>query len=667
MPKKIYAYGMDGFITPMMKFFAAEGCLPNFSRLLREGTVNQTLPSFPVWTPTNWATLSTGAHTGTHGVSTWQTIVGPNSDGDRRGRLVDSFDGRANNAERIWNALEHAGLKSAAVHYPGAHPSGVRLGHVIDGFGHPSHNSTDFEVAAAQAYTTDVSAASDVAMGHDGSAISGPRSVEIIPQLAPADGWSNLPPSEPPALATEFTVEARAGGDANRFFLLALGNPSAGYDRVLICRSRDACDLVAEANLGEWSDWTIENFRIGGRDQRSAVRFKLLKLSPDGSDLKLYRTQVTYADGFTYGDNELAAELIRRFGPYQEHASMVPYTAGMTDFDTALEECEYQGLWFADVANFMLHERGCSYFTCHWHLYDYLNHIHLGDVDPVCPGFNPARQDYYMDYFRRAYEVGDRVLGRLYEAADRADSNGDEVYVGILADHGAYPDVRIANIRKFLHDEGFLALREGPDAVAEDQDNIPHEEVDWGKTTAYLSKRGFDITINAQPGPAFDEIERKLLTALRTWVDKETGQTPVAIALPKRDAYLLGQWGDQCGDVIFAWDHDYVSGYYSQWLGIEGSGNVGAPLVYGAHHGGFIPTDNGFSSTFGSFLLAGPGLKREYERPVERLGYIHAVDVVPTICHILDVEPPAQSQGVVARDLFEGHEMVRERKSDPDD
>ncbi len=666
MPKKIYAYGMDGFITPMMKFFAAEGCLPNFSRLLREGTVNQTFPSFPVWTPTNWATLSTGAHTGTHGVSTWQTVVGPKSDGNARDQLVDSFDGRANNAERIWNALENAGLKSVAVHYPGAHPSGVRLGQVIDGFGHPSHHKTDFEVAAAQAYTTDASAASEVAMGHDGSAINGPRSVEIIPPLAAADGWRNLPQSEPPALATEFTVEARVGGDANPFFLLALGSRSAGYDRVLICRSRDAGDLVVEANVGEWSDWATENFRIGGRGQRATIRFKLLSLSPDGNALKLYRTQVTYTDGFTYGDDKLASELIERFGPYQEHASMVPYTAGMTDFDTALEECEYQGLWFADVANFMLHQKGCTYFTCHWHLYDYLNHIHLGDVDPVCPGFNPDRQDKYLDYFRRAYEVGDRILGRLYEAADRAGRSGDEVYVGILADHGAYPDVRIANIRKFLHDRGFLALKRGPDAVAEDQDQIPHGEIDWEKTTAYLSKRGFDITINAEPGPAFDEIERKLLTALRTWVDEETGQTPVAIALPKRDAYLLGQWGDQCGDVIFAWDHDYVSGYYMQWLGIEGGGNVGAPLVYGAHHGGFIPTDNGFSSTFGSFLLAGPGLKHGYERPVERLGYIHAVDFVPTICSILGVEPPAQSQGVVARDLFEGHEMVRERISGPD-
>ena len=661
MKKKMYAYGMDGFITPMMRFFAAEGCLPNFSRLLREGTVNQTLPSFPVWTPTNWATLSTGAHTGTHSVSTWQTILGKKSKGDARDRLVDSFDGLANNAERIWNALERAGLKSVAVHYPGAHPSGVEIGYVVDGFGHPSHQKTDFEVAAAQAYTTDASAASDVAMGHDGSAMRGPRSVEIIPQLAGTDGWSNLPQSASPPLATTFTANARLGGDANVFHLLAVDSQDAGYDRVFICHSRNGSDAVAAANLGEWSEWAIETFRIDGRAQQASVRFKLLELAADGNGLKLYRTQITYTNGFSYGDSELEAELIERFGPYQEHASMTPYTAGMTDFDTALEECEYQGTWFADVANYMLHERGCAYFTCHWHLYDYLNHIHLADVDPVCPGFNADAKDKYLDYFRRAYQAGDRILGRLYEAADAATQNGDEVYVGLLADHGAYPDVRIANIREFLHDQGFLVLKDGADSIAEDQDLIPPHEIDWENTTAYLSKRGFDITINAEPGTEFDAIERKLLTALRTWVDAETGSTPIAIALPKRDAYLLGQWGDQCGDVIFAWDHDYVSGYYTQWLGIEGGGNVGAPLVYGAHHGGFIPTDNGFSSTYGSFLLSGPGLKKGYERPVERLGYIHAADVVPTICHILGVEPPAQSQGAVARDLIEGHEMVRER------
>ena len=647
MAKRICAFGMDGFIVPMMKKFAAEGCLPNFERMLLAGTVNQTFPSFPVWTPTNWATLVTGAHTGTHGATRWNVEVAS-------GKRIDSFDGRAVNAERIWNALERAGLRGAAVHYPAAHPSGVTSGFVVDGFGHPGHSQTAFEVAACQAYTT-ADAGADVQMDHDGTAVRrAQRSVATVAPLRPAEGWANLPAGHSQLLASEIEVRARLGGDVTQFHVLAVDSRGKGYDRVMVCREKDGATRIAKADMRGWSDWAVETFRIEGRDQRASVRFKLLELAPDGGHMKLYRSQVTYTDGFTY-PGDLAEELIGRFGPYQEHASMTPYTSGMTDFDTALEECEYQGLWFADVANFMLHEKGCAYFTCHWHLYDYLNHIHLGDVDPACPGYDAAEADRVMDYFRRAYQVGDRVLGRVWDAADA------EMCVGVVSDHGAFPDVRIANIRKFLYDRGFTVLKDGARGVERDQ--VLESDIDWEHTRAYLKDdKGFDIFIHADPGEAFDEIERELLLALRTWVDEGVGRTPVAIALPKRDAYILGQWGDQCGDVVFVWEHGYVSGYYGQWKGIVGGGCAGAPEVYGAHHGGFLPTQNGLSSTFGTFMLAGSGLKKGYERPADTLGYIHAVDVVPTCCHILDVAPPAQSQGAVAYDLMEGHEMVRQRE-----
>ena len=435
----------------------------------------------------------------------------------------------------------------------------------------------------------------------------------------------------------------------------SLPNANSGYDTLRVCRSQNGNDHIAEASTGAWSNWAIEPFCIESREQRASVRFKLLELEPNGSHLKLYRSQITYSDGFTYPD-DLADELIQRFGPYQEHASMTPYTSGMTDFDTALEECEYQGLWFADVANYMLHEKDASFFICHWHLYDYINHIHLDGVDPVCPAYDPDKADDIMHLFRKAYIVGDKILKRMWDAAD------DTTYVGVLSDHGASPDVRIANIRKFLHDSGFTVLKEDASDGVE-RDEVLESEIDFEKTRAYLKDdKGFDIWINAEPGPKFDKIERDLLLALRTWVDEEIGRNVIAIALPRRDAYILGQWGDQCGDVIFAWDHGFVSGYYGQWQGIVGGGCVGAPEVFGAHHGGFIPTRSDISSSFGSFFLSGPGIKKGYERPTDKLGYIHAADVVPTLCHIFRIAPPDQSQGAIAYDILEGHEMVRERQ-----
>ncbi|MEE2657667.1 MAG: alkaline phosphatase family protein [Candidatus Latescibacterota bacterium] len=645
MTRKVYAYGMDGLITPMVKHFVREGGLPYFQRMLEEGTVNETTPSFPVWTPTNWATLSTGAHTGTHGVSRWHVEV-------ESGKRINSFSGPANNADRIWNALERGGLTGVAVHYPAAHPSGVKQSFVVDGFGHPGHSSTDYEVAAAQAYTT-AAAESTVEMDHDGTAVRRQqRSVETIPSLKPAEGWSYLPESRQPPLESAFTIHSRVGQDATTFHLLATGE--TGYDSVAIYTNKGESP-VAIARLSEWSDWTLLDFAFDDGTRRASVRFKLLERAADGSHLKIYRTQATFTNGYTV-PNELASELMERFGPFQEHASMTPYTSGMADFDTALDECEYQGLWFADVANYMLREKGCSFFICHWHLYDYLNHIHLQDVDPACPGYGDGNMaDKAMDYFRRAYEVGDRILGRMWEAAD------DDTFVGILADHGATPDDRIANIRKHLVDEGFTVLVDGATSAVE-TDEVLEKDIDWDRTKAYLKDdKGFDIWINAE-GVRYHEIERELLLSLRTWVDDEVGRSPIAIALPRRDAWILGQWGDQCGDVIFAWDHGYVSGYYGQWKGIVGGGNSGAPEVFGAHHGGFLPTRTEISSSFGTFMLAGPGLKRGYERPTDKLGYIDAVDVVSTVCHILEVDPPTQAQGTIARDLFEGHEMVRHRE-----
>jgi len=648
MSKKVCVFGMDGFIVPMMKKFVKEGCLPNFERMLRQGTVNQLEPSFPVWTPTNWATLATGAHTGTHGASRWTVDLASNN-------RLDSFDGRAISAERIWNALERAGYKSGLIHYPAAYPSGLNAGFVIDGFAHPGYAHTDFEVAPCQSYTTG-QVSKGIELEHDGTAVRGEQQKMVsIPKLKAAKGWKHLPHSRSTPLESAIQVLSKLGNDAHRFHLLVIDSNGKGYDRVRVCRDKDGRNCVVEVEASKWSHWAIETFKVNGKEKRGAVRFKLVELHPGGEHLKLYRSQITYTEGFTHPE-ELAAELLARFGPYQEHASMVPYHSHLADFDTALEECEYQGLWFADVANYLLYEKGCSFFTCHWHLYDYLNHICLNYVDPVCPGYDSKKEDQYMDYFRRAYRVGDHILGKLWEAAD------ENTYVGVISDHGAFPDIRIANIRKFLFEKGFTVLKNGSESIEEDW--ASEEDIDWGKTRAYLkATKGFDIYINAQPGPEYDRIEAELLTALRTWTDEQTGRTPIAVALPKRDAYLLGQWGDQCGDIVFVWDHGYVSGYLAQWQKIVGGGSVGAPEVYGAHHGGFLPTQSDISSTFATLLLAGPGLKKGYERQVEKFGYIHTADVTPTLCHIFNVSPPAQSQGAVAYDLFEGHDLEFESSS----
>lgn len=644
MSRKVCMFGMDGFIVPMMRKFAVEGNLPNFGRIIKEGTVNQTQPSFPVWTPTNWATLVTGAHTGTHGASRWSV--------DKPEGRLDSFDGRALDAERIWTALERAGMKGAAIHYPAAYPSDFTASTVVDGFGHPGMAHTEYEIACFELYVAgndEGSGISEVMKAHDGSAWRGGQEVAaVIPTPTEAREWRRVPGSSLPPLESTITVTSRIDGSVTSFPILLLADDPAKYTKILVCREKDGDEMVAEVRPGEWSRWATEEFIGEDGPRKASLRFKLLELSPDGKHLSLYRTQTTFTDGYSHPD-ETAMELTGRFGPYQEHASFIPYEAGYVDFDTALEECRYQGLWFADSANFLLHEQGHAYFTCHWHLFDYLNHIRLHFADPSSPAYDRAGGAEVTEMFRRAYIVADEILGRLMERADA------ETFIGIVSDHGAMPDLRAANLRKFLHEKGFLHLKRNQESLEEDW--AKEEDIDWEATTAYpKAEKGFDIYINAPEGPEFDEIERRLLLELRTWVDEEIGRCPIALALPKRDAYILGQWGSQCGDVVFVWDHGYCSGYLAGWQGIRGGGAVGAPEVLQAHHGGFLPTDNGLSSSYGTFMVMGPGIRHEYSRDTGRLGYIHMTDVVPTCCHILSVRPPTHSQGAVAYDIFENQE-----------
>ena len=124
MAKKVFVIGIDQMILPLTKILADQGCIPNIKKLIDNGASNQALPSFPAWTTTNWATISTGADTGTHGVFSW-LIDMPN------GKTVSPFHSAGVNAETIWEAAEKQGLKSAVIHYPASMPSKLKEGSLL--------------------------------------------------------------------------------------------------------------------------------------------------------------------------------------------------------------------------------------------------------------------------------------------------------------------------------------------------------------------------------------------------------------------------------------------------------------------------------------------------------------------------------------------------------
>ena len=637
--KKVLVIGMDGMMFPMWKRFCDEGITPNLKRMGDEGVATESYCALPTWTPTNWATLMTGANTGTHTVSRW--FLNSPSPRDTQSTL-SAFMGNAVKAETIFEATSRAGLKSVAVHYPASGPARTELEHKVDGFGHPGFGTSPFEITPAHGYTT----------------VDGIRNSYKL-DVQPAASWANSLANGSGSLEFPFPIITKKEGENQAFVGLAVDSDGNGFDTVALFSERDASTELGRAKVGEWSDWITYDFTLTDEGTVPAVfRFKTLEVSPDGSKLRLYRSQVTYASGFTEPP-ELADELTSKFGPYPEHASHMPYTWGLSDLQTAFDEIEYQCEWFGDVANYLLHEKDFSLFYTHIHLFDYFNHHFIADVDPEGPGYDPDKAKVGWLAYREAYKVCDRLFAKLLDAAD------EDTAILIVSDHAVYPQIRATDVFKLLQDNGLLVFKEG--FTKRFNPNEDFDEVDMDRTKIFLTPlRSFELFVNAPEGsPEYKQIQRETVTLLRSWVDKERGQSPVAVAMPKVHASLLGFWGEQCGDVVFVMEDGYVGGYPSSEAESSADPYVWAPASYGGHHGPYLPTARTeISSNMAIFIGRGPGLKQGYVRPVDELGFMHQRDVVSIVSHLLGIDPPAQAQGQVPRDFLEHVEPVYERRSE---
>ena len=517
---KLYLMGVDQMVLPLARHFAREGSTPTIAKLLERGAACKALSSFPSYTCNNWPVIVTGAHTGTHGAFAW-FIKMPD------GQDVFSLTSLGINAEFLWEAAERQGLKSAAVHYPGSAPSRLKESYIIDGFASPAYAACPFELAPAEAY-----------LSHPELEAHGIRKVA----MSPAEGWRGLPEGGPPPLATALTVRTKKEEDTQTWHAVALGKAN-GFDRIVVCREKDLATAVAECRADQWSQWA--RVHIGGVE--GTVRFKLSGLSADGTRLKLFRSQIMSIASFAE-PAAIGRELVEKIGPYQEHVSQMFASLGAVDYATCVEEADYQAQWFAKAALYLTQQKGCDLFFCHWHFLDDINHWHLAHLDPKWFRYNAAEAPHHWEAVRQAYQAADRMMATLLAGVTEND------YIIMISDHGCSPINRVAFIEKFLFDKGFLTLKDSrapKTTMAEGWYN----QIDWQKSQVWLHEGvfldTFNIYVNAPKGSAeYEQIQRDLIRELRVWVDDKSRQTVAALVLSKRDAELIGLWGDQVGDVV---------------------------------------------------------------------------------------------------------------------
>ncbi|MBE84860.1 MAG: hypothetical protein CME21_20075 [Gemmatimonadetes bacterium] len=614
--KRAIVVGMDGASMEIVKNLADQGHCPNIAALMKQGAWRPMVGVFPTLTPPGWTGLSTGSWPGTHRVMDFN-IHKPGK------RLTDTEWGintELSQSEYVWNTFERAGKFPILVKWEMSWPPTVKKGIQVEGTGpgvSNHHQLAGYHLFVGGKWAPRRLVAQRDPETLDPSALQTVREFDPV-EIREAEGWRNAPPSKRPMKEVELTIQPLIRGrkDMNQgkkgtpqtWYALIYAKGS-GYDRVRICKSRNASKYVADLGQGDWSDWWLDRFEIDGKKRAGYVRTKLITLTRNADAFELFFPQIWPNAGYTK-PLSVAKEIDENVGNFLQNP--MRDALGLIDDDTYFELLEFHHQRLADVAEYLTSTRKWDLLMTETHASDYTSHFYLRAADPHS-GADRFVLKRCREGVQRTYASIDRWIGRLRKIADK-----NTVFV-VVSDHGGTSqEHQVVDIAKVLEETGFLEYK----------GRGRNREIDWSRTKA-ANVGLVHIFINLkgrQPGGIvsksdYEKVRRDLIAALYDYKDPDTGYRPFALALTREDAEMVNLWSDLVGDVVYALRAEF-----------DGA------------HGKQLPSVSfGMAGQHSTFIAAGAGIRRAGKLD----GQVRVVDVAPTVCYITGTPMPRNVEGGV--------------------
>ena len=628
---KVVVIGLDAAVASLVEEYIASGDMPNLAELRKRGGYARLHSVFPGVTPVNWASVSTGAYPGTHGITDF-LIVEPGAALDSG---INAFLSATRQAETLWEAANKAGMKTATLNFPGAWPATTEDNYFVAGLGSPATRSP-FEIRPSACFAT-----SGVIAG-----LRDATAVEVVdgPDGAVAAAKVHVRPDKD---------DQGSGPELNMY----TAKNADGEPGIFIQLSGDEAWHFLAVN--QWSQWFKGEFAIHGETLPGTMRFKLAQLSEDMTEFALYCSQVmsptTYAQPV-----EIGQALLDELGPFLENCGARGYDRDWVGLDTYLEEGEYKGMWLAKAARTLIenHDRDAVFLK--WHFLDHIQHSIWGHFDPVSAFYNADEAAEYEEVMRRSYEIADGMIGELLPLLDKG------VTVVVVSDHGHTPHLRAMSLNNLLAEKGLIVWEPNADGVA---------DIDWSQTKAFGGPALGHIRVNLQgrdpegivPPEEYEQVRDSIIQTLLSYQDPDTGQYPVAAAITRENAVSFGMWGDRVGDVVYLMAAGYTGDF--NWSPLTpdleviaeiepgrmteadyGEGKFIATKFQSAHGCGFPNAALGKGTEEAMLCLAGAGIKAN----TQLAWHAVMVDVAPTIAASTRVPLPGQSEGRVLHEFMNG-------------
>lgn len=542
-PGRTIVLGFDGMDPKLAQRWIDAGKLPNFKRLVDQGSFQQLPTTYPAQSPVAWSSFATGNNPGQHGLFDFlrrnpktyapEYAVAKTDDPGRSlkflGLNIPLSEPKVINqrvGQPFWVAAEEAGLRSSVLRVPVTFPpdditrmlSGMGVPDLLGTQGTFTFYSTQ-DLKGENARTVKVSALN----GRIETVFEGP----LHPLYQDAE-----------PLTLPLMIE------------------STGADRIRI----ELDETIVELLPGEWSDWIPLKYsvaRIIGI--RGMVRLHLVRGLPD---LELYVSPIhldprdpvqpiSSPPGY-------AEILAGRIGLY--------HTIGMPEETWSLNEDLISDSAYLDMVRTILAEREAmlsdtldrndsELVVVVFVQTDRVSHMFFRGLDSGHPLFGNSSEEA-RGAIEWIYGEADRIVGRTM---DRLEPNDRLI---VLSDHGFNSFRRSVHLNRWLVEQGFMVLKAG-----QPSSESLFSNVDWTRTRAYaIGLNGIYLNLKdrEQLGIVREEqvgrLKQEISENLREFVDPDTG-LPAVLNVYSAEEIYSGDEMANAPDLMIG----FAEGYRASW------------------------------------------------------------------------------------------------------
>ena len=543
----VVVLGVDGMDPDLLQKFMDAGKMPNFKKLIAEGSFSPLQTSIPPQSPVAWSNFITGMDPGGHGVfdfihrdvqtylPTFSTalVAAPSKTVTIGSYVIPLSQGKVEllrKGQAFWQILDHCSVPYLVFRIPANFPPVESAGTNVSGMGTPDLLGS----YGTFSFYTDDEAFRDLDVS--GGAI---YMVDVLGDKVEANliGPENTMRVGNPVLERPFTVN------------IDRENPVARI------RVGDETLIVEQ---GEWTDWVQVEFDVLGPFNKitGICRFYLKSLSP----FQLYVTPINIDPSnaaLPISNNAgFPKELFEKIGYY--------YTQGMPEDTKALEWGVLSDAEFVRQTEIVFRERlamldaimndydgGFLFF--YFSTIDQSCHMLWRNMDPSHPAHDPATAKYGAR-IENLYTRIDSVVGDVQSRVPEGTT------LIVMSDHGFSPYYKKVNLNRWLYDNGYMKLRR-PKEIGR---HPLLRNVNWRQTEAYalginglfVNKRGREGQGIVNDGEEYDKLLDDITEKLLAYRDPETGAVVVK-EVYRTDRVFSGNEMAQAPDLSIGYARGY--------------------------------------------------------------------------------------------------------------